>query len=336
MVLYTCPRCNFNNNIKTKYILHLNRKKICDPINGDVNLEEEYLKYSILNKIISTKIPQKSTKKKDIPQKTSQIPQKYPKKLDKKTCEFCNKEFTRCDSLNRHLNICKEKIRVDEANSSMNDLVFLLNKQLEDQKIEMENQKKEIEKRVKEMEEQKKEFKLELEKRNKQIDELIKKAGIQNSTITTNIQNNIKLLAYKDTDISKLTDTDFIKCINHNNMCVPHLIKMIHLDPKKPENHNIYISNIKNGYIMLYDGKKWNTFNRESTINDMIEDKQSIIEEKIEDWVTKGTQYPELMKKFERYLNKKENNEILNKIKDEIKLMLYNNRKLILKENEDV
>lgn len=87
---------------------------------------------------------------------------------------------------------------------------------------------------------------------------------------------------------------------------------------------------------MLYDGKKWNTFNRESTINDMIEDKQSIIEEKIEDWVTKGTQYPELMKKFERYLNKKENNEILNKIKDEIKLMLYNNRKLILKENEDV
>ena len=46
----------------------------------------------------------------------------------------------------------------------------------------------------------------EIEKRNKQIDELIKKAGIQNSNITTNIQNNIKLLAYKDTDLSKISD----------------------------------------------------------------------------------------------------------------------------------
>ena len=117
-----------------------------------------------------------------------------------------------------------------------------------------------------------------------EIDELIKKAGIQNNgTITNNIQNNIKLLAYKDTDISKLSDNDFIKCINHNNMCIPQLIKMIHLNPQKPENHNIYISNLKNGYIMLYDGKKWNTFNRDEMINNMIDEKQTIIEEKIEE-----------------------------------------------------
>ena len=118
-------------------------------------------------------------------------------------------------------------------------------------------------------------------------------------------------------------------------MCVPHLIKMIHLDPKKPENHNIYISNLKNGYIMMYDGNKWNTLNRDDIITDMIDDKQNIIEEKIEDWVTKGKEYPELMRKFERYLDKRDNNEILNKIKDEIKLMLYNNRNLIIEKLED-
>ena len=179
------------------------------------------------------------------------------------------------------------------------------------------------------MEKKEIEFKLELEKRNKQIDELIKKSGINNSKITQNIQNNIKLLAYKNTDISTISDNDIIKCINHNNMCVPQLIKMIHLDPKKPENHNIYISNLKNGYIMLYDGHKWDTFNRDEKIIELIDDKQNIIEEKLEDWITKGKEYPELMKKFKRYLNKKENNEVLNKIKEEIKLMLYNNRKVI-------
>ena len=35
------------------------------------------------------------------------------------------------------------------------------------------------------------------------------------------------------------------------------------------------------------------------------------------------------MKKFNRYLEKKEEDDVLNKIKEEIKLILYNNRKLI-------
>ena len=68
----------------------------------------------------------------------------------------------------------------------------------------------------------------------------------------------------------------------------------------------------------MYNGNKWNRLNRDDTIPDMIHEKQNIIEEQIEDWVTKGKEYPELMRKFERYLNKKDNNEILNKIKDEI------------------
>ena len=39
--------------------------------------------------------------------------------------------------------------------------------------------------------------------------------------------------------------------------------------------------------------------------------------------------YPKMMKKFERYVGIKDNNMVINKIKDEIKLLLYNNRTLI-------
>jgi len=114
-------------------------------------------------------------------------------------------------------------------------------------------------------------------------------------------------------------------------MCVPHLVKMIHFDPKKPENHNVYISNLKNGYIMAYDGSKWDTLNRDEIIEDIISDKQGLIEERIENWIEEGKKYPTIMKKFERYLEKKENNIVINKIKEEIKLMLFNNRSVVKK-----
>ena len=35
------------------------------------------------------------------------------------------------------------------------------------------------------------------------------------------------------------------------------------------------------------------------------------------------------MSKFKRYIDKKDNNKVLNKIKDEIKLVLFNNRGMI-------
>ena len=73
--------------------------------------------------------------------------------------------------------------------------------------------------------------------------------------------------------------------MSHKNLCIPHLIKKIHFNPAKPENHNIYISNIKNNYVMLYDGIKWNLRNRDETIINLIDDKESIVEQKLEEWV---------------------------------------------------
>jgi len=40
------------------------------------------------------------------------------------------------------------------------------------------------------------------------------------------------------------------------------------------------------------------------------------------------------MNKFQRYLEKKENDNVKNKIKEEIKLILFNNRKMVGKDIE--
>ena len=167
----------------------------------------------------------------------------------------------------------------------MVELVKLLNDQLKQQNNQLNSFKLELEKRDKE-----------LEKKNNQIDELIKKVGIVNSNITTNIQNNIKLLAYKNTDISELSDKDIIKCMKHANMCIPYLVREIHFNPKT-RNHNIYISNLKNHFILVYDGIKWNLHNRNDILDEIITDKECIID----DWLQKEEQDEEIMKKFNRY-----------------------------------
>ena len=41
-------------------------------------------------------------------------------------------------NLNKHLKICKQKNIIDEANSSMNELVSVLNEQIKEQKRELE------------------------------------------------------------------------------------------------------------------------------------------------------------------------------------------------------
>jgi len=156
----------------------------------------------------------------------------------------------------------------------------------------------------------------------KQIEKLMGKLEINGSFNTTNIQNNIQLLAYKDTDLSHLTEKDYTQCIKKVNFCVMKLIEKIHFNPLKPENMNIYISNMKDKYLMVYDGINWNLANKRDELDKLYEEKEMMLEE----WLDKSN--IEIKDKFIKYLNNKEDDETLNMIKEEIKLMMYNKKQL--------
>ena len=284
---------------------HLNRKRPCKNINNVSNLDEckTYI-FKGLSFEEYTKITQKIVVSHNLtPNNTF-------------CCKYYQNKYSRKDSLTRHLKTCKEKKNDDIVKESMTELVNLLNQKDIDHKRETQ------------------EYKNELKVRDRQIEELIKKAGITTNNNITNIQNNFKLLNYKETDISHLTENDYVRCLEHYNFCVPHLIRKIHFNPKKPENHNIYISNLKNSFVMVYMNNKWKVKNRDETISRMIDDKQIILEKKIQEWVESGIQYPKVMAKFSRYIEKREQNDVINAIKEDIKLILYNNRNMIIENNK--
>ena len=231
----------------------------------------------------------------------------YNKKDSNYNCKYCNKPFKYLQSMYRHIKYsCKYSNDED-----FKELVRLMNLQLQSKDKQLELQLSQN------------------EKQQKQIDKLMGKLQVLQITNnnTTNIQNNIQLLSYNETDVTHLTENDYIAALKKVTYCVKDIIERIHFNPKKPENMNIYISNMKDKYIMVYESGNWNLKNKTNEIDDLYDKKEMLLEE----WLDKyQQQYPELRHKFEKYLNNKENDEVINVIKDEIKLMLYNNKKNIL------
>jgi hypothetical protein len=182
---------------------------------------------------------------------------------DSYLCKYCDKPYKHRSSLSKHIKYSCTKNKDED----LKELVRLLNVQIDSQS--------------KQLEEQRKSFQSQLHSQSKQIEKLMGKLEINGSFNTTNIQN-ITLLSYRDTDTSHLTDHDYKSCIKKVNYCVKHMIEKIHFNPCKPENMNIYISNIKDKYIMVYDGHNWNLANKKEELERLYEEKEMMLEEWLE------------------------------------------------------
>ena len=94
---------------------------------------------------------------------------------------------------------------------------------------------------------------------------------------------------------------------------------------------NIYISSIKGNFIMVYRNNKWHLTTRKEQIDDLYENNELMLENWYNEYHEK---YPHIIKSFKKYLqNKEHDDEFIQKIKDEILLVLYNQRDLIKETN---
>jgi uncharacterized C2H2 Zn-finger protein len=147
-----------------------------------------------------------------------------------------------------------------------------------------------------------------------------------NNTIVNHI-NNININAYGKEDISHITDNEYKNIFTKFNSMIPMLIELIHFNKDKPENNNMYISNMRSKHAYMFDGDKWILKNKIELIDYIYDKKCIIIIEKYED--LKNVLTNNIIKNLDRFVDKYDDENIKNGILDKIELLLYNNRKMI-------
>ena len=292
MSKYYCYDCDYDAKIKGNYARHLKTKKHQDVI----------------------KSHPKTTPKSPLshPKTTPKLPFSKEEKSSRYPCKYCNQNFKYKQGMYRHIKYTCKKNKDED----FKELARLLN---------------EKDKQIKELISDKH---AQFDKMQKQIVKLINKLQIQNvnngtinnGSIVNNNTMNIQLLNHKDTDYSHLTPKDYIKCIEDCNNCVKSLIEKVHFNINKPENMNIYLSNIKGKYVMIYKDNAWQIQDKKSQVDDLYEYNEFVLEHWYDEYMEK---YPYIIESFKVYLKNRDSNILLNNIKEEILVMLYNKRKMI-------
>ena len=293
MPIYDCECCKYKTTIKTHFSKHLQTKKHLRLINSQPKTPKS-----------QPKVNMESTSSQPF---SENITNNIVSDITPFQCKYCQKYFKFKQSMYKHIKYtCKKNDDED-----FKELARLLN----EQKNEVRSMQKQIDKLTQ---------KLQIQNVN---NGMVNNGTVNNNTINMNME--IKLLNHADTDYSHLTPKDYIMCINECNYCVKTLIEKLHFNQDKPENMNIYISNIKGNYMMIYKDNEWQICKRKEKIDDLYEYNEIILENWYDEYKEK---YPHIIKSFQRYLYNKDENDMLNKVKDEILMMLYNKRREIVPE----
>jgi hypothetical protein len=249
-------------------------------------------------------------------------------KINDNKCIYCNKILSCKGNVIRHIKDGCKKVK-----SNLQELhkIFDILKEKEQNKIDTLNEKKTA--LLKQELNDLKQMKLQNE-----IDKL-KCTIIQNSNNTimnsNNIQNiqntNIYLIGYGKEDLTKLKQKEIIKALNRGFMSPIGLTETIHFNPKYPEYHNVYISSMKDKYAMVYDGKTWNLVNKAELVDQIYDEKKDFISENFEEFYDSLT--PSKRNALKEWFDMDDDDPKIKNIKDEIKMLLYNKRKMIQKHN---
>jgi len=146
--------------------------------------------------------------------------------------------------------------------------------------------------------------------------------NITNGNVNTIIINNLG-----NEDISHVTKKQILRALRMNKECPVELVKLIHFNTDKPENHNIYKPNFKDKYVKYCDNNIWKIGDLMKIVTELYLSKMDIAEEKFEEL----KQFLEDSKKdrFQQLLDNREEPEIMGGILKRIIEILYNERGLI-------
>lgn len=215
---------------------------------------------------------------------------KTNKKVAKYKCGYCKNSFNRKDSLKRHKNTCKAKLKLSIKHGS----------------------------------------------------KTIKNSGDNNNIINNEINNityndiqhadnvNINLVVFAKDGIEHLNYNELKKLFGSDENLIQGLIRIVNLNPDKPEHHNIYFPDLKSTHGEVFENETW----IKKKIDEILD---VLVDAKLED-------LNEILNNF-TFLNKSTRNKLKEtiesfdyskpkarkKLKSYLKPILNNNKNMILK-----
>ena len=222
---------------------------------------------------------------------------------DKYSCKVCLKQFT----------TQRSKLRHDQTSNCVTDM-----NTLKTQVVKHDEKVKKLEDKIQELEQM--------------IKQGINPIQQQNITTTTNYtMNTINIFVinkYGHEDLSHLTPGQLLNNLRKIYMSVPSFILLKHFDKDHPENSNVYISNLKTPYALIYNGESWVVTDRNKLLQEMYDDNYC---EVIHNYKEMKAQLDDkTIEAFTRFLNDQDDDKLISKLKNDIKLILYNNREQII------
>ena len=185
--------------------------------------------------------------------------------LKKVTCRYCNKVFSRVDSLTRHLKINKKC-------TSNKDTHGFISKEEHQQilKEELNKIKQEI---------------------TDQFMKILSNKPIHTQNIANQLndnatQNNITIVSLGKEDVlGTLTQQEKIKILNERYKSVIELVKLIHCSGKYPQFNNSIISNLKSEFALTYNEEddKFVTTKKSELVSNIVSHRTANVEEMLDE-----------------------------------------------------
>jgi len=151
--------------------------------------------------------------------------------------------------------------------------------------------------------------------------------------MVNNINNmkvdNVKVVKFGNENLSYISDDLYKHILGRGVGAIEEFIGHSHFNKKHPENHNLYIANMRDEYLVLYDGDKWTINRRDEKLDDIIYAKSDFLCRKFAELEASMNQRD--VYKFKKYLEIKDDACTIDRIKGDLKIRLYNERSLALK-----
>lgn len=159
-------------------------------------------------------------------------------------------------------------------------------------------------------------------------DNIVNNNTLNDNSVTNN--NVIMLKKFGDEDINKLSNAEIYQVLKEGAYATNKLVELLHFNKKLPENHNILFKNVNTRYGETFNGDKWMSDYKTNIINTLFDSKKLLI-----DGIDKKSiPYKKLTnvtkKAIELIINSENDSELAKNVKDDLKMLIYNNRDMIL------